>query len=308
MEPEYKWKNDRLGTELQIAGSFIFNALNVFDRMRNLCYEEECFEFLYNASIGIERLQKILIILLQKVEPDGQDDFEDSLITHNHVHLMDRINGLIQLKPHNPHVKFLSILSEFYKSTRYSRYRISSVLKVDQDKYALIKFIEEELKVVIDTNSLVPTRLDTQMKCFVSNIIGTIASQYYDAIVDEARKQNMYTYEMASDSKAYKIFLCKEYTFEKEHLLKSEIITFLLNLEKSDGLVRLIKALTPLPFQNNSTDDFVKTLVYNEIDRSMIDEMNYIYEENPFDKERFEAINILGKGYDFGDVGYEINS
>ena len=35
----------------------------------------------------------------------------------------------------------------------------------------------------------------------------------------------------------------------------------------------------------------------------MIDEMNYIYEENHFDKERFMAINILGEGYDFGDIG-----
>ena len=29
----------------------------------------------------------------------------------------------------------------------------------------------------------------------------------------------------------------------------------------------------------------------------MIDEMKYIYEETPFDKEHFEAINILGEVY-----------
>ena len=39
--------------------------------------------------------------------------------------------------------------------------------------------------------------------------------------------------------------------------------------------------------------------------------MEHIYAENPFDKKRFEAINILGDGYDFGDigdVGVQINS
>ena len=58
----------------------------------------------------------------------------------------------------------------------------------------------------------------------------------------------------------------------------------------------------------DSTDDFVRTLMYDDIDRNMIDEMNYSYEENPFYKKRFEAINILGVGYDFGDVGDRINS
>lgn len=57
-----------------------------------------------------------------------------------------------------------------------------------------------------------------------------------------------------------------------------------------------------------STDDFIRTLVYDDIDRSMIDEMNYIYEEIPFEKECSEAIDVLSKGYDFGDNGDKINS
>ena len=73
-------------------------------------------------------------------------------------------------------------------------------------------------------------------------------------------------------------------------------------------MIKWVKELTPLPFEKNSMDDFVRTLVYDEIDRSMIDELRYIYEEIPFDKERFEAINILGEGYDFGHVGDKINS
>ena len=140
------------------------------------------------------------------------------------------------------------------------------------------------------------------MKSFISNIIGKISSLYYEAIENEARKYNMYTYEMASGSKAYKIFRCKEYTFELEHLLKRELITFLLHLDDKDGLIRLVKEIQPLPFENNNTDDFIKALVFDRVDRSMIDEMKYIYEDNPFDKERFEAINILGKGYYFGDI------
>ena len=56
--PELFWKNFNLGTELQISGSFIYNALYHLDKMKNFRYEEDCFEFLYNISVGIERLQK----------------------------------------------------------------------------------------------------------------------------------------------------------------------------------------------------------------------------------------------------------
>lgn len=303
MEPEYNWKNFRLGTELQIAGSFIYNALSDFDKMWSLYFEEECFEFLYNASIGIERLQKILLILLEKVHPENQPEFEDSLITHSHLELMERINGLIQVKPDAPHVKFLSVLTEFYKHTRYSRYRMDSAFKEGHDRHALIKFLQEELGVIIDNATFVPTHLDRRMKSFISNIIGKISSLYYEAIENEARKYNMYTYELTSGSKAYKIFRCKEYTFEKERLLKRELLNFLFHLDEKDGLIKFIKEIQPIPFDIPNTDDIVKTLIYDRIDHFMMDELEHIYEENPFDKERYKAINILGEGYDLGDVG-----
>jgi hypothetical protein len=64
-DPDYFWKNFRLGTELQISGSFIYNALYTLDNMQTFYYEAECFEFLYNMSVGFERLQKIAVILLE---------------------------------------------------------------------------------------------------------------------------------------------------------------------------------------------------------------------------------------------------
>lgn len=302
MRPEYNWKNFRLGTELQIAGAYIYNALNVFDKMRSLYYEEECFEFLYNASVGIERLQKILLILLEKVEPDAQPEFEDSLITHNHVHLMDRISALIKIKPNGPHVKFLSVLTEFYSYTRYSRYRMVSAYEEGHDRRAIIKFLQEELNVIIDNESLMPTLLDKRMKNYVFNLIGKIASLYYEAIENEARMHNIFTYELTSGSKAYKIFRCKEYNFEKERLLKRELLNFLFHIDEKDGLIKLIREIQPLPFDIPNPDDIVKTLIYDRIDHFMMDEMEYLYGENVFDKERYDAICILGEGYYFGET------
>ena len=89
--PEYFWKNFRLGTELQISGSFIYNALYFFDQMEHFCNDEEIFEFLYNTSVGLERLEKIAIILLEHDSSMDQEEFEKTLITHSHLELLDRI-------------------------------------------------------------------------------------------------------------------------------------------------------------------------------------------------------------------------
>jgi len=89
--PELFWKNFRLGTELQISGSFLYNALYFFDKMEHFYYEDECFEFLYNTSVGLERLEKIALILSEHNGEVSQQEFEKSLITHNHLELLRRI-------------------------------------------------------------------------------------------------------------------------------------------------------------------------------------------------------------------------
>ena len=48
--------------------SFIYNGIYSLDNMESFHNVEECFEFLYNISVGIERLQKILVILVEHDE------------------------------------------------------------------------------------------------------------------------------------------------------------------------------------------------------------------------------------------------
>ncbi|MCB1195609.1 hypothetical protein KDK77_05435, partial [bacterium] len=91
MDKKYFWKNFNLGTELRLSGNFIYNGLKTFNDMHNLDYEEEIFEFLYNIAVGIERLEKILIILIEHNNTSNQKEFENSLKNHNHLYLLNRI-------------------------------------------------------------------------------------------------------------------------------------------------------------------------------------------------------------------------
>ena len=49
--------------------------------------------------------------------------------------------------------------------------------------------------------------LTTQLKEFLGRVIGLISKKYYDEIYKHASKQNIYTYELRSGSKAEKVFL-----------------------------------------------------------------------------------------------------
>ncbi|MEO8149461.1 MAG: hypothetical protein ABI723_17610 [Bacteroidia bacterium] len=88
---DFFWKNFRLGTELQISGSFIYNGLYALNNMETFYYEEECFELLYNLSVGLERLMKVAVVLIEHDSTESQEEFEKTLITHNHFELLNRI-------------------------------------------------------------------------------------------------------------------------------------------------------------------------------------------------------------------------
>jgi len=297
--PELFWKNFRLGTELQISGSFLYNALYFFDKMEHFYYEDECFEFLYNTSVGLERLEKIALILSEHNGEVSQQEFEKSLITHNHLELLRRIKKKNEITLGKAHNKFLQLLSEFYHSTRYDRYNMSSVYHKNQDKEVLVKFIEDELKITIDSDSIFPTGNDSRIKNFIGRVISTIATKLYDLIRSRAYELKIFTYEISTDSKAYKIFIERQYTFEKEKFLKKEILLNLLKVKRDDGFNKFIETIDPIEFDSYDTNEYVKVLIDTHKKSQWIDELDYIYEENGLYKERFSNIDIIGSDVTF---------
>lgn len=48
--------------ELDIAGEFIYNGIHELNRMRLITNDGSTFSALYNIAVGIERLQKIVLV------------------------------------------------------------------------------------------------------------------------------------------------------------------------------------------------------------------------------------------------------
>lgn len=298
-EPDFFWKNFRLGSELQISGAFIYNGLFTLENMETFHYEEECFEFLYNVSIGVERLEKVAIVLLEHDGSIPQDEFERSLITHHHVDLINRIKKKKELALGKQHMKFLGILTEFYNSTRYDRFNFSSVYHPPQDQKRLIEFISEELQIEIKTGLPFSTGVSERIKKFVGKIIGKIASEIFDVIDAEATRLHTFTYEMPYQSKAFKIFRGKEYDFSIDKLMQREAMLYLLKKLPDDELKKFIDKIEPLPFSNLHTNVYLKSIMNFYGDQSVRNEMEYIYEEHKIDPKRIQDVMLLGSSTNF---------
>lgn len=291
-ELEY-WKNFHLGTELDISGSFIFNGLKCFHEMDTLYYSDEIFEFLYNISVGLERLFKITITLTEDTTNINQEEFEKSLITHNHLELFNRITNKNKLNIGKIHISFLQVLSSFYKSYRYERYNFKSNKDRKQEKELLHNFIEKNYDLKINDNFPFDiTFIDIKLKKFIGKIIGKFTNLLYQIIKDKANELNIYTYELRENTKAFKIFIQEEYDFEKEDILLKELLVYFVN--SNNKHTDFLKTIEPLKFNDELNDKYIVGIISSIKRGYEIEEMEELYLDIKKSKERLDIINLLG--------------
>ncbi|HGA1267652.1 TPA: hypothetical protein ACIRHZ_002088, partial [Streptococcus suis] len=107
---------------LDISGEFIYTGISIVNNMDRIAPEmpTELFLALYNISVGVERLQKIILVLWEFDEVDSIEDFSESLKIHNQVELHSRIEKAINKKIFSKQeCQFLELLKEFYSNARY---------------------------------------------------------------------------------------------------------------------------------------------------------------------------------------------
>jgi len=207
MTPEEWWKNFALGIELDTAGTFIYNGIKTLEDLQSFQHPVDTFEILYNLSVGIERLLKIAIILLEHDDTIDIEELEKSLISHNTVELADRVDKHEPMSLPNLHKEFLALLSKFYKSHRYGRYSLSSVPNIQEEKRCFLEFIEKHLSLVLSIDDEFAYISNTdQIRKFIGRVVQKISSKLFSIIRNEAFRLNIYTTELRGDSKALKIF------------------------------------------------------------------------------------------------------
>ncbi|WP_448607173.1 hypothetical protein [Paenimyroides ceti] len=288
------WKNFSLGTELTISGNFIFNGLQTLDLIEHLYYQDEPFEFFYNISVGIERLQKITLILKEHTKYIDQIEFEKSLITHNHSQLHSRLKKSYNINFGKNHIDFLSCLSKFYKSHRYGNFAFSNLSSNDKPNILLAEFIKKHLGVSIKMKFHDCTYLEDNVKKFISKTIGKICEEYYKLIILECDKLNLYTYEVGTHSKAFKVFISKKYDFFEEKNIQKEIIKYLVKGKLSNKFNEYLNKEPPLEFDFYDVNYLISYLMLPSKKFCVKGEVDELYSELSNAKSRINHLNLIG--------------
>ena len=299
MDNSYIWKNFSLGKELNVAGNFIFNGLKAFDSMESFYHEDEIFEFLYNISVGLERLGKIAVILIEHNNVKDQKEFEKSLITHNHQILLNKISKKHKCNLSSVHNEFIQLLSSFYTSMRYDRYSLVSLRSHDKERVSLVAFLEKHLKIKIVYKDFFVSPNEWRHKKFIGKIIGKICEVLYEIIQAEAISQNMYTYELRSHSKAGVIFQGKKYDFFDDNIVWKEILVYLMNTTDETGLLNFIRDIEPLNFDSALANEYISAFKSNLKRFEYIYEIEEHYLEIENKRERIEMLEIIGNRHVF---------
>ena len=122
-------KNFNMVAELDIAGEFIYNGISELNRMDIITNDAPTFYTLYTLAVGVERLQKIVLVLWKYDEIEDKQAFEKSLITHSHSNLRDEIkkytNGSNNAILNTRENDFITLIQKFYTTARYERFNIN---------------------------------------------------------------------------------------------------------------------------------------------------------------------------------------
>ncbi|MBM7642478.1 hypothetical protein [Streptococcus loxodontisalivarius] len=303
---EWYYKNFNMVSELDISGEFIYTGISIVNNMSSINPEmpTELFLALYNISVGIERLQKIILVLWEFNEDDSIEDFSENIKIHNHVELHNKIEKAINKKTNfnKQEHQFLDLLKEFYSNARYDRFS-----KVGNNwEYELIsKFFSNNQisyeKSVSDSRVIL---INSSIRELIGRVLSKIVKKYYLLVEEGSSKSRTYSYELRNDSKAQKIFLHMENGRRglssikiDERIALSEIIIYLKNTSDKSSYLKFIEGISPLNFDKMEISGYLSViLLENRVPQRLIDEIDYIYAEEDIDiKERIANLDLLTK-------------
>lgn len=300
MNQLWAYKNFNMGHELDISGEFIYDGIEALNEM--ICIEESSplFSFLYHTSVGIERLQKIIIVLFEDIKFDEYEEFEKSLITHSHHDLHSRIKRSAKIEFNNRENDFLMLATNFYKSARYNRFNINT--SECKEATLFVEFVKKHLKPdEIEYHFITgKVMVNEKVKNLVGRTLGSIANKYYSLIREGANKNGTYTYELLSDSKAEKIFLgnYRNKSLQEMKITESiavkELIACIRNTEETCAFLRFLDEIEPLGIDVNLINEYLSELSIGNIPQTLIDEVETLYEEIEHPKNRIELISLIG--------------
>jgi hypothetical protein len=300
------YKNFNMGREIDIAGTFIYNGMKSFDSMKGFSQECDIFHVLYSFAVGVERLQKVLLVLLEnfpsEITEENIAEFEKNIITHSHQKLHEQISTKTQITFNAHQYAFLQLLTQFYETCRYDRFNISPNFHKERDWFVSFLFNRLNMEIRVD-QAFMDTPNDTRIKKILGRIVGATTRTYYNAIKEQARKLGIFTYELRFNSPAYKLFKgeMKDNSFQEllfeERIAVAEFLVYLLNYDGEEEIRDFIKTIEPLELDLNDLEIYFNDICRGEVPVVLVDAVTYHYEKMDNSNERLKMMNALSSSF-----------
>lgn len=296
----WNYKNFNMGTELDISGEFIYDGMQTLNQMKGIEQDALLFSFLYHVSVGLERLQKIILALFENVTMENCEDFEKSLITHSHSELSERISRSTKLQLNTRENEFLQLLAVFYKTARYHRFNIKS--QYSEEQCMIANYIKRYLSQEKIQNHFITGKLlvTDGVKELFGKVIGSISKKYYELVREGCSQNNTYTYELRPGSKAEKVFLSQHRNNSlqeqkiTEAIVLKELLVYLRNTKQTNSFMRFLDGIPPIELDVAFLNEYFAELCNGIVPQSLVDEVEYHYEENSYSIDRMNLVNLIG--------------
>ena len=294
MNPEDWWKNFALGIEVDISGAFVYNAIKRLDELDNLSNASDLFEVLYSLSVGIERLLKVAIILLEYGKQQDIEAFEQSLISHDLMGLANRVDGAKSLGLSGVHSELLALLSKFYKTHRYGRFTVGSVPNIKAEQNLLLQYLKKHLQIELPhEDSFRPLYNSDRIRRFVGKIVQKVVASAFEVIGNQATALNIYTDELRGDSKAIRIFYGERLDFIDERIKKKELLLFLMHPEIQGSHIDFVRSFEPLQLDPAMAPEYIRALLNDSHLHEVEGEIDELYTEVDDVGGRIAFVEIL---------------
>lgn len=291
MQDSFVFNSMQLNSDLHVAGAFLYEGCFELDSLMHDSsqYEPRLFLSLYKIAIGIERLQKTILILGLNAHSESDLDCAEQNVLkgHSHVSLGNRLERLHpELALTKVHRRLLQCLTDFYKSCRYNYYHFSGDPELAALHIADYSKRKDEFQRanIYKKHSMVGELVESFAKG-VSELI----SLYVDMVSDA--KGRYFTDETEADSKFAVVKYNSNDVFAFFKLRRLAILEFAAWLDDLESGATFVEAVDVASFIrgitfNRSCSDLVDALTEYYQEEHDIN----LYDDRPFVEERIEEL------------------
>lgn len=290
----WDFKSINMGRELEISGEFIYESAKKTMSITGLNNQYEINIILYTGAVGIERLQKIYLCLVQQ-NPTYKASIPKCLMGHNHFELEKEIEKYTTKHISKNGKSLLGVFSEYYNNYRYANYipgKNSSELRK-----LFISFLKKQNGKFNFDEPCALVQFEV-FKRFYINELGKIASHFFELIEHKARDINTYTYEIDSYSNAVRVFLStKRRSLYEQMVIEQnsikELLLYMYKNKRESGVFRLLNDMESLEMDDALVNDYLADLCEGKVNDWLIDYVDELYEEMEDIKKRKKRKDLL---------------